>query len=182
MGKQYITINRQVIAQSVSQALHHLIIKTKGRVTLPPVLVSIIEVRIPKITNSTNPYKMNADTFQLPEGVILLDVLYRVDHKTPQHLNVLVLNTNNVPYSIGKNKQIVSTHPVGKCEEVQVVCWSSLQCDTSKLLPQIQQNTSVQLEPDTKGLVISIPDADIPEEVRTKLRELLDKKYLQIIS
>ena len=39
---------------------------------------------------------MNADIFQLQEGVILLDVLHRVDNKTLQHLNVLVLNTNNV--------------------------------------------------------------------------------------
>ena len=39
-----------------------------------------------------------------------------------------------------------------------------------------------QLEPDTKGLASSIPDEDIPEETRTKLWELLDKKYLHIIS
>ena len=56
---------------------------------------------------------MNTDTFQLPEGVIQLDVLHRVNHKTPQHLNILVLNTNNVPCSIGKNMAIASMHPVG---------------------------------------------------------------------
>ena len=119
---------------------------------------------------------MNANTSCLPEGIILLDVLHRVDHKTLQHLNILALNTNNVPCSIGKNTPIASMHPVGKCEEVQEVSWSSLQCDTSKLLPQIPQNTSLQLEPDTKVLASSIPDVDIPEEARTKLWELLDKR------
>ena len=131
MGKHYITINRQVIAQSVSQALNYPIIKMKGRVTLPPVSISIIEVKTPKLTNTTNLYKMNADTFQLHEGTILLDVLHRVNHKAPQHLNIPVLNTNNVPCNIGKNMSIVSMHPVGKCEEVQVVSWNSLQCDIS---------------------------------------------------
>ena len=53
---------------------------------------------------------------------------------------------------------------------------------TSNLFPQILQNTNLQLEPDTKGLTSSIPDADIPEVARTKLWELLDQKYLQIIS
>ena len=118
-GKHYITINRQVIVQSVLQALDHPIIK-KGRVTLLPVSVSINEVKTPKLTNTTNLYRMNADTFQLPEGIILLDVLHRVDQKTPQHLNIPVLNTNNAPCSIGKNIPIASTHPAGTCEQVQV--------------------------------------------------------------
>ena len=125
---------------------------------------------------------MSADTFQLPEGIILLNVLHRVNLKTPQHLNVLVLNINNVSCSIGKNMPIASMHPVGKCEEVQEVSWSSLLCDTSKVLPQIPQDTSFQLEPDTNGLARSIPNMDIPRDAKTKLQGLLDKKYPQIIS
>ena len=72
--------------------------------------------------------------------------------------------------------------PAGKCNEVQEVHWSRLWWETSILLPPILQNTSLQLEPDTKALSSSIPDVDIPKEVRTKLQELLNKKYLQIIS
>ena len=179
--KHYITINGQVMVQLVSQALDYLIIKMKGRVTLPPLSVPIIEVKTPKLTNTTNLYKMNADTFQLPEGIILLDVLHRVDHKPPQHLNILALNTNNVPCSIGINMPFVTIHPAGKCEEVQEVSWNSFWCDTPKLLPQILQNTSLQLEPDTNSIASSIPDVDFPKEARTKLQELLDQKYLQII-
>ena len=61
-------------------------------------------------------------------------------------------------------------------QEEQALVWHL------KLLPKILQNTSLQLEPDTKALATSIPDADIPKEARTKLQELLNKKYLQIIS
>ena len=77
---------------------------------------------------------------------------------------------------------IVSMHPVGTCEEVLEVSWNNLQCDTSKLLPQIMHNTRLQLEPDCKGLPRSIQYADIPEVARMKLMDLLEKKYLGIIS
>ena len=73
---------------------------------------------------------------------------------------------------------IAPMHPTGKCEGVQEVSWRRLWCDTSKLLPQILQNTSLQLEPDTKSLASSIPDVDIPDKARTKLQELLNRKYL----
>ena len=56
----------------------------KSKITLPPTSVSILEVKNLKLKNTTNLYKMNAVTAQLPDGVILLDILYRDDHKTPQ--------------------------------------------------------------------------------------------------
>ena len=125
---------------------------------------------------------MNAVTAQLPEGMILLDILHRVNHKTLQLLNILVLNTNNISCSIGKTMPIASMHPAGRCEEVQEVSWNSLKCDTSKLLPQILHNTRLQQELDSKSLSRSITDVDIPEEARMKLRDLLEKKYHHIMS
>ena len=50
------------------------------------------------------------------------------------------------------------------------------------LLPEIPEGTSLQLEPNTKSPLRSIPDADIPEEARVHLQELLDRKCLNIIS
>ena len=133
-GKHYITIKGQVIIQSILQPLDYPIVKTNGRITLPPVSIPVIEVKTPKLTNTTDLYKMNAVTAQLPEGMILLGVLHRVNHKTPQYLNIPVLNTNNVSCSISKNMSIVSMHPVVTCEEAQEVSWNNLQCNTSKLL------------------------------------------------
>ena len=66
--KHYITINGQIIVQSVSQTLDYPIMKMKDMVTLPPMSVSIIEVKTPKLTNTTNLYGMNVDTFQLPKA------------------------------------------------------------------------------------------------------------------
>ena len=44
-GKHYITINDQVIKQLMSQPLNYPIVKMKGRITLPPVSVLILEVK-----------------------------------------------------------------------------------------------------------------------------------------
>ena len=76
-SRHYITINGQVIAQAILQTTDYPIIKTKGTVTLPAISVSIVEVKTPKIADSTKLYELNTDTFQLPEGVILLDILHR---------------------------------------------------------------------------------------------------------
>ena len=139
-GKHYITNNGQIITQSILQPPDYPIEKMKGRITLPPVAVSVIEVKTLKLTNTTHLYKMNSVTAQLPEGVILLDVLQRVNHKTLQHLNILGLN-NNVSCSIGKNMPIASMHPAERCKEVQEVSWNRLWCNTSELPPQIPHNT-----------------------------------------
>ena len=115
-GEHYIIINGQVIAESVLQTLEYPIIKTKGKVTLLPMSVSIIEVKTPKISNTTNLYEVNADTFKLPKGIILLDVFHRVNHKTQQHLNIPVLNAENVPCNIGKSMLLMSMHAAGKVQ------------------------------------------------------------------
>ena len=73
-----------MIAQSILQAATNPILKTKGKVTLLPMSVSVMKIKVPMIPNTRNLYELNFDTFQLPEGVIPLDVLHRIDHKTPK--------------------------------------------------------------------------------------------------
>ena len=57
-GTHYITINGQVIAQAILQTIDQPIIKTKGNVTLSPMSVSIIEVKTPKIPNTSYLYQL----------------------------------------------------------------------------------------------------------------------------
>ena len=70
----------------------------------------------------------------------------------------------------------------GKCEEIKEVSWNQVQCSNAKLLPEIWKDTSLQLEPNTKSPLRYISDADIPEEAMVQLQELLDWKYINIIS
>ena len=72
--------------------------------------------------------------------------------------------------------------PVGRCKEVQEVSWTKLKDNTAKLLPKMPNNTNLQLEPDTYHSSRSIPDEDIQDEARDKLKELLGIKYTNIMS
>ena len=69
-----------------------------------------------------------------------------------------------------------------RCKEVQEVSWTQLKDNTAKLLPKLPNNTNIQLKPDTNSSPRSIPDVDIQDKARDKLKELLDIKYINIIS
>ena len=144
--------------------------------------VSVISVKTSPLGNTNHIYKLNFSTFQLPQGVIPLNVIHRVDHKTPKNLNIPMLSTNNSYCSIPRSSPIATLALAGKCEEIQEVGWNQVQHDTARLLPEIPKGTSLQPEPDTKSPLRSIPDADIPEETRVWLQELLDSKYISIVS
>ena len=90
-------------------------------------------------TNST------VNTFQLSDGIILLDILHKGNHKTPQNLNIPIHNTNNSFYSISSSP-LATLALAGKCEEIQEVSWNQVQCSNAKLLLDILEATSLQLE------------------------------------
>ena len=71
-----------MIAQAVSETTNSPILKTKGKVTLPPMSIFIVGIKMPMLWNTSNLYELNFDTFQLPKGVILLNVLHRINHMT----------------------------------------------------------------------------------------------------
>ena len=94
-----------MIAQSISQATINPIFKTKGKVTLPPMSVFVVEMKMPMVPNTNNLYELHLDMFQLPEGVIPLDVLQRMDHKIPKTLNIPIMDVNNTSCSLTKIHQ-----------------------------------------------------------------------------
>ena len=38
---------------------------------------------MPESSDANNLYELGLDTFQLPEGIISLDILHQIDHKMP---------------------------------------------------------------------------------------------------
>ena len=136
--------------------------------------ISVISVKMPPLHNTNDMYELNFNTFQLLEGVIPLDILHKVNHKTPQYLNIPIPNANSSFCSILRCSPLVVLATAGKYEDIQEVSQNQVNCDNAKLLPEILEGTSLQLEPNTKSLLRSISDADIPEKARAQLWELLD--------
>ena len=93
-GIHFIMIKGEVIAQSCISTIGEPILKVKGKVILKPNSIPVIAVKTPKIPN-TNILCGVDSKFQLPEGIILLDILHREDHKTLRELNVHILNTSS---------------------------------------------------------------------------------------
>ena len=101
--------------------------------------------------NTYNVYKLNFSAFQLQKGVILLDVLHKVNHKTPKNLNIPILNTNNSFCSLSRSFPLATLAPAVKCKEIQEGSWNQGQCSNAKLLPEILEGSSLQPEPDSKS-------------------------------
>ena len=49
-GRHYITINCKMIVQEMSQTINNPVLKTKGKITLPPMPISGIAIKIPIFT------------------------------------------------------------------------------------------------------------------------------------
>ena len=71
----------EVIEEAILQVTHSPIIKTKGKITLPLMSVSVVSVKTPPLHNTNDVYKLSFNTFQLPEGVIPLDIFHKVNQK-----------------------------------------------------------------------------------------------------
>ena len=97
--------------------------------------VSVVEIKMPMVPNTNRLYELNFDTSQLPEGVIPLDVLHRMDHKIPKPL-IPLMNVNNTTCSLTKNLAIARIMLTGRCEEAQEVSLTKLQGNAAKLLLQ----------------------------------------------
>ena len=54
---------------------------------------------------------------------------------------------------------------------------------TNQLLPEIPSETNLQLEADMQDRIkTATPDADIPDQAKAQLKELLETKYVCIIN
>ena len=56
-------VNGEMIAEAISQVTNNPIIKTKGKIILPPMSVSIIIVKTLPLCNTNNIHELNFSTF-----------------------------------------------------------------------------------------------------------------------
>ena len=88
--------------------------------------ISIVEIKMAMLQNTNNLYELNLDTFQLPEGIVPLDILYRIDYKTMQSLSIPIWNTikflqhtHKFPPSYASTVREVEGGPGSKLEQLK---------------------------------------------------------------
>ena len=82
--------------------------------------ISVISVKMPPLCNTNDVYKLNFNTFLLPEGIIPLDILHKVNHKNTtifEHPYTQV-QYNNSFCSISRCSPLATLALAGKCEEI----------------------------------------------------------------
>ena len=197
-GRHFLSVNGQMLAQSIPTPTMEAIIKNKGKVKLGPHLVRVISIKTPPNININQIYK-TSHKFSLPNSVMPVDVVHKIHNKVPHELNIPIFNTNNHVANITKNTALHSLKLAEQAENIFSIEWDRLlqtkwfmvdevqtpqerQEQVHDLLPEMPQ-TNLQLEADkSKQLEISTPDADVLTDASLKLQQLLEAKYSSIVS
>ena len=63
-GKHYVIITGEMIPEAISQIPDSPILKTKGKITLPQMAVSVVGIKTPTLPDANNVYEFNFVIFQ----------------------------------------------------------------------------------------------------------------------
>ena len=125
-GSHYLTQGKHnFISESINKLKMHPIVKTKGKITLKPESISIIEAQAPWDISGNKRYQLNPEAY-LPQGIIPLDLVHSSE-KTPRTLKLPILNTSANYESIPKGTLLGSFEPVDEeISEIHTTSWTKL--------------------------------------------------------
>ena len=83
-GRHFLSVNGQMLAQSIPTPTMEAIVKNKSKIKLGP--HSVISIKTPPNVTTNQIYK-TSHKFPLLSGVIPVDVVHKIDNKVPHELN-----------------------------------------------------------------------------------------------
>ena len=192
-GKHFLTIKNKFLALSITPQVSKQLVITKGQCTLQGRSITWILVKTPRNIQVNSLFEITL-YIQLPKGLIPLDVLHNIQHKQPQEMLVLLLNTINSVVKLQKNTVLGSITKVDNAEYVQNIC--SPQSDNGKahdrFQPPLEAKSLLPVFPDSSSFQrhthnsnkspIQLQDANVPLEIQCKLNTMLTNKFTGIIS
>ena len=101
-GRHFLSVNGQMVVQSIPTPTIEPIIKNKGKIKLHPHFITVVSIKTSPNINEIN------HKFPLPNSMIPINVVYKFDNKVPHKLKIPILNTNNNVANIIKNMALVS--------------------------------------------------------------------------
>ena len=198
LGRHLISLNGEMIVQSVSLITTQPIIKCKSRTCLKVYTVTIIAVQTLLNLDPCKLYECG-EKLQLPECVIASEVQHKFNQKMPLELKIPLLNTNKRDVCITKNTAIMTQQATYKVQDICSFEWrkwddtqepvtpeathleETKQSHKNLLLPMPE--TSLQIEADKKDhQKVKMLEVYVPEEAKEKLNTLLKGKYNDIVS
>ena len=187
-GSHFISLNGEMIAQSVSLITTQPILKCKSRTCLKAYTVTIIVVWTPP---NPDPHKLYecGEKLQHPEGVIALEIQHKFNHEMPLELKIPLLNTNKRGVCITKNTSIMTLQATNKVQDIcsfEWIKWDDTQEpvapeaahleETKKSLKNLltpMPESSLQIEANEEDYQrVKMLEVYVPEEAMEKLSTL----------
>ena len=124
-GRHFLSVNGQMVLQSIPTPTIEPIIKNKGKIKLNPHSITVVSVKTLPNINTSHIYKLN-HKFPLPSSMTPIDVIHKFDNKVPCELKIPILNINNNIANITKNTTLVSLRPTEKVDSISSLDWDTL--------------------------------------------------------
>ena len=86
-GRHFLSVNGQMVVQSISSPTIEGIIKIKGKIKLNPLSINIVLVKTPPNIDASHVYELN-HKFPLPSSVIPIDVIHKFEYNITQELKI----------------------------------------------------------------------------------------------
>ena len=126
------------ISESINKLKTHPIVKKKGKITLKPESISIIEVQAPQDISGNKKYQLNPKAY-LPQGIITLDLIHSFE-KTPRTLKLPILNTSTYYESIPRGTLLGTFEPVDEeINEIHTTSWTKLEGQMHQVHSQLRR-------------------------------------------
>ena len=207
-GNHYIAHGKHsFILESINKLKTHPIIKTKGKITLKPESISIIEVQAPRDISGNKKYQLKPKAY-LPQGIIPLDLMHSFE-KTPRMLKLPFLNTSTNYESIPRGSLLGTFEPAD--EEINEIhtSWTKLEGQMHQAHVQLRRKKSYKqamqkISKEEKGSPRLLPDyptdsnmeketimkrpevkLEVVKDVdkwKSKVMNMLESKFTSIIS
>ena len=126
-GNHYIAHGKHnFISESINKLKTYPIVKTKGKITLKPESILIIEVQAPQDISGNKKYHINPEAY-LSQAIVPLDLIHS-SVKMPRTLKLPILNTSTNYESIPRGTLLGTFEPVNEeINEIHTTSWTKLE-------------------------------------------------------
>ena len=124
-GRHFLSVNGQMVVQSIPTPTIEPIVKSKGKIKLSPHSITVVSIKTPLNISTNQTYKI-IHKFPLPSSMIPIDVVHKFDNKVPCELKIPVLNTNNNIANITKNTALVLLRLAANVDSIFSLDWDTL--------------------------------------------------------
>ena len=131
-GKHFVTIKNQFLVLSIAPHILWQLARPKGQCTLQHRAVIWISIQTPRTLDTNSLFKIGLD-WQLPKGIVPLDVLHNINHKQPHELLIPILDMTSTDVELLKNTVLGLLTRVNNMDYIHNVSCEKMETTSNKI-------------------------------------------------